>query len=205
LSLAYKILYRVGFTPWEEGLRQDAVIDQIRALFEREELGRQPPYGPALDLGCGSGIHAVELARRGWQVTGADNVPQALGRARERAREAGVEVHFLQGDITALRAAGVGSGFRLVLDFGAVHGLTQAQRAAVGRDVSALAATDATLLMLAFAPGRRGPLPRGMSRADIEATYPGWQITEEQTLSGQLPWFLMKLGADPHWYRLRRQ
>jgi SAM-dependent methyltransferase len=203
--LAYKLLYRVGFTPWEEGLRQGAVVEQIRALFEREELGRQPPYGRALDLGCGSGIHAVELARRGWQVTGVDNVPQALSRARERAREVGVEVRFLQGDITALRAAGVGSDFRLVLDFGAVHGLTQAQRVAVGRDVSALAATDATLLMLAFAPGRRGPLPRGMSRADIEATYSGWQITDEQALNGQLPWFLMKLGADPHWHRLRRK
>ncbi len=201
MSVFYKILYGVGFTPWESGLAQGPVGEQISAMFDREQVGRQPPHGRALDLGCGSGIHAVELARRGWQVTGVDTVPKALVRARERAREAGVEVRFLHGDVTALRGAGVGSDFRLVLDFGTVHGLTETQREAVGREVSAVAATDATLLMLAFSPRRRGPLPRGMSRADIEAAYPGWKITDEDA---QLPWFLKKLGADPHWYRLRR-
>lgn len=205
MSMYYRIAYRVGFTPWEEALAQGPVAEQISAMFEREEVGRQPPYGRALDLGCGSGIHSVTLAMRGWHVTGVDNVPKALARARERARKAGVEVRFLQGDVTALRAGGVGSDFRLVLDFGAIHGLTQTEREAAGREVSAVTAADATLLMLAFAPGRRGPLPRGMSRADIEAMYPGWKITDDDALDAQLPWLLKKLGADPHWYRLRRE
>ncbi len=206
MSVFYRILYRVGFTPWEEGLAQRPVAEQISAMFDREQVGRQPPYGRALDLGCGSGTHAVELAVRGWQVTGVDTVPKALVRARQRAREAGVEVRFLDGDVTALQATGIGSDFRLVLDFGTVHGLTQAQCEVVGREVSAVAAADATLLMLAFAPGRRGPLPRGMSCADIEAAYPGWKITDEDAQGdAQLPWFLKKLGADPHWYRLRRE
>jgi hypothetical protein len=41
------------------------------AMFDREEVERQAPYGLALDLGCGTGMHAVELARRGGrsQVT----------------------------------------------------------------------------------------------------------------------------------------
>ena len=114
-------------------------------------------------------------------------------------------MRFLHNDVTALQAAGIGSDFRLVLDFGTVHGLTQVQREAVGREVSAVAAADATVLMLAFAPGRRGPLPRGMSRADIEAAYPGWKITDEVAQNAELPWFLRKLSADPHWYRLRRE
>ena len=205
MSVFYRILCRIGFTPWEEGFAQRPVAEQISAMFDREQVGRQPPYGRALDLGCGSGIHAVELAVRGWQVTGVDTVPKALVRARQRAREAGVEVRFLDGDVTALQATGIGSDFRLVLDFGTVHGLTQAQCEAVGREVSAVADDDATVLMLAFAPGRRGPLPRGMSRADIEAAYPGWKITDEAAQDAQLPWFLKKLGADPHWYRLRRE
>ncbi len=205
MSVFYKILYGVGFTPWESGLAQGPVGEQISAMFDREQVGRQPPHGRALDLGCGSGIHAVELAVRGWQVTGVDTVPNALVRARERAREAGVEVWFLHGDVTALRGAGVGSDFRLVLDFGTVHGLTETQREAVGREVSAVAATDATLLMLAFSPRRRGPLPRGMSRADVEAAYPGWKITDDDAQDAELPWFLKKLSADPHWYRLRRK
>jgi SAM-dependent methyltransferase len=205
MSLFYRILYRIGFTPWEEGLAQHIVAAQISAMFDREEAGQRLPYGRALDLGCGSGIHAVELATRGWQVTGVDSVPIALTRARARAKHAGVEARFLHGDITALQAAAVGSNFRLILDFGTVHGLTKAQRELVGREVSAIATDDASVLMLAFAPRWRGPLPRGMSPADIEATYPGWKITDRIAQNAELPSFLKKLDANPCWYRLRRQ
>jgi SAM-dependent methyltransferase len=204
MSIFYRVLYQIGFAPWEGGLAQSAVAEQIAAMFTREEDGRERPHGRALDLGCGSGIHAVALARRGCQVTAIDSVPKALARARERATQAGVEVRFLRGDVTALQAAEIGTGFQLVLDFGTVHGLTQTQRAAVGRGVSAVATDDATLLMLSFTTGRRGPLPRGMSREDIEATYPGWRVTDEAPVRGQLPGLLKELHADSHWYRLRR-
>jgi SAM-dependent methyltransferase len=204
VSVIYRILYQVGLTPWEASAEQAGARAQISAVFDREEDGRQPPYGPALDLGCGGGLWSIELARRGWQVTGVDVVPKALRTARERASKAGVEVRFVQGDITVLQAAEVGSGFRLLLDFGAVHGLTDAQRKAVGREVSAVAAADATLLMLAFPPGRRGPLPRGMSDADIEAAYPGWKVSKGDPLDAELPKLVRKDG-DPHWYRLTRE
>ena len=205
MSVFYRILYQIGFTPWEEGLAQPAVAAQISAMFEREEAGRQPPFGRALDLGCGSGIHAVALAMRGWQVTGVDSVPKALARARARADEAGVTVNLIQCDVTALQSAGIGSGFRLMLDFGTVHGLNNSQRVAVGQEVSAIAADDASVLMLAFAPAGRGPLPRGMSRSEIESIYPGWKITDDVAQNADLPFFLKKTKADPHWYRLRRK
>lgn len=117
MSLAYRILYAIGFTPWEQ-MAQPQIANQMADLFAREEEGREPPYGSALDLGCGSGIWAVELARRGWQVTGLDFVPKALRRARSRAQQAGVELPLLKGDVTDLGAAGVGSAFELLLDFG---------------------------------------------------------------------------------------
>ena len=162
VSVAYRILYQVGFTPWEQVTRLPDVMERFRGLFEREEAGHEPPYGPALDLGCGSGFWAVELARRGWRVTGIDAVPKALRRARERAGEAGVELRLVEGDVTKLRATGVGSGFPFLLDLGLFHDeLTDAQRAAMGREVTAVAAPGATLLMLAWAPRRRWPLPRG--------------------------------------------
>lgn len=165
MSLAYKLLYGVGFTPWEQMAKSLPIAEQISALFDREEAGRQPPYGQVLDLGCGSGIWAVMLAARGWQVTGVDFVPKALRRARERAQETGVEVRLIQGDVTALGTAGIGTGFQLLVDFGCFHDeLSDAQREEEGREASAAAAPGATLLLMAWAPGRRGPLPRGEPR-----------------------------------------
>jgi methylase of polypeptide subunit release factors len=117
LSLAYRILYRVGFTPWER-IAESPAAQQIAALFAREEEGREPPHGRALDLGCGSGIWAVELAKRGWDVTGVDFVPKAIRRARERAAAAEVDVRLVEGDVTRLEEAGVGSGVSLLVDFG---------------------------------------------------------------------------------------
>ena len=83
-------------------------------------------------------------------------------------------MRLVHGDVTALREAGVGSGFRSLLDTGTFHGLTDAQREAMGKEVSAVAAPDATVILDCFAPRRRGPLPRGASRADVERAFPGW-------------------------------
>jgi SAM-dependent methyltransferase len=206
MSLGYRLLYRVGFTPWEQLEALPAVTEAVSALFDREEEGRRPPYGPVLDLGCGSGIWAVKLAERGWQVTGVDNVPKALRRAGERARQAGVELQLVHGDVTKLGAAAVGSGFPFLLDFGVFHDeLSDVQRAAMGREVSAVAASGATLLMMAWARKRRGPLPRGASRGDIETAYPDWIVVDEQAFDISGAPFFRHVNADPRVYRLRRK
>jgi SAM-dependent methyltransferase len=207
MSLSYRILYAVGFTPWEQVARLPAVRERISALFEREEEGRQPPFGPVLDLGCGSGIWSVGLAKRGWRVTGVDFVPKALHRARQRAQQAGVEMRLIEGDVTRLTDFDVGSDFPFLLDFGLFHDeLTDEQRKAMGREVSALAAPGATLLMMAWAPGRRGPLPRGASRSDIEAAYPEWEVVDEAAFDLSEAWFFRYARkADPRFYRLRHR
>lgn len=200
MSLFYRLTHWAGFKPWEK-MAVLPISEQISALFDREESECQPPYGLALDLGCGSGIWSVKLAARGWDVTGVDIVPSALRIAHERARKAGVKVRFIHGDVTALRD--VGQGFRFVLDFGAIHGLTPAQREAVGREVSEVAAANATLLILAWSPGRRGPLPHGLSRQDIQAAFPAWTIIDEEAanMSGA-PGFVRR--TKPRFFRLRR-
>ena len=201
----YRLAYQLGFHPWEDAEHHAPFVDKIGALFDREEAGRQPPYGPALDVGTGSGIWAIQLAQRGWQVTGIDLVEKALRRARDRVSEADADVRLVRGDATALRAAGVGTGFRLVLDTGTFHGLTAEQRKAMGQEVSAVAAPNATVLMIAW-PKRHRPLIRGVSQSDIKAAFPGWTVTEAGASGFQAPKPLdLLLRPDEHWYRMHRE
>lgn len=196
----YELAYRVGFHPWEEAEDIPEFVNSLSELVAREENGG-PPHGRALELGTGSGIWGIHLARRGWDVTSVDVVEKALRRARERARDAGVDVRLLHGDVTALRDAGVGSGFRLVLDTGTFHGLTPRQRAAVGREVEAVTTPDATVVLLAWNPRHRGPFPRGTSIEDIRTAFPGWSVSEEGETGFPPP---KPLRAEERWYRLRR-
>lgn len=53
-----------------------------------------------LDMGCGTGRHAVEFARRGFKVTGVDLSTGMLEQARQAASEAGVEVDWIEADAT---------------------------------------------------------------------------------------------------------
>lgn len=48
--------------------------------------------GRAIDVGCGEGADAIWLARRGWEVTGADVSPVGLQRAAANADGAGLEI-----------------------------------------------------------------------------------------------------------------
>lgn len=51
-----------------------------------------------LDIGCGTGRHAIELAKRGYKVTGIDLSESQLQRAREKAAEENLHIPFLQYD-----------------------------------------------------------------------------------------------------------
>jgi SAM-dependent methyltransferase len=56
-----------------------------------------------LDLACGIGRHSLELARRGFRVTGVDRTRLYLERAIRRAREEGLVVEFLREDMRRFR------------------------------------------------------------------------------------------------------
>lgn len=200
----YRLAYAIGFHPWEDLAEHPPFAGKLLELVAREEDGRDPPYGPALDLGTGSAVWGVQLAKRGWRVTGVDIVEKALRRARERIDEAGVEMRLVHGDVTALRQADVGSSFRLVLDTGTFHGLSDDQRAAMGREVSAIAAPHASVLLDCFAPLRRGPLPRGASRAAVEAAFPGWDVTDVEDADTEPDALARLFKFDERFYRLRR-
>src|SRR6266513_5807253 len=75
------------------GERTPVEIDQLEALLQL-----RPPRR-ILDLPCGQGRHAIELARRGYDVTGVDLSPFLLKIAADRGRAKGVRVRWLSGDV----------------------------------------------------------------------------------------------------------
>ena len=70
--------------------------DLIEAVFTRHAT---EPIRTVVDLGCGTGSHAVALAERGYRVTGLDRSPGMLAAARRKAAERRVDVEWVQGDI----------------------------------------------------------------------------------------------------------
>lgn len=60
---------------------------------------RLAPGARVLDIACGVGRHSIELARRGYHVTGLDLSPTLLKIAAERAERAGVEVNWVRADM----------------------------------------------------------------------------------------------------------
>ncbi|MCZ7645141.1 MAG: class I SAM-dependent methyltransferase [Planctomycetota bacterium] len=102
--------YASGRTPWDSGVPS---LELRRVLDAGLLPGRR-----VLELGCGTGTNAVELARRGYEVTAVDFVAQAVEAARAKAGAAGVKVAFHVGD--ALNAD-VGGSFDLLFDRGVYH------------------------------------------------------------------------------------
>ncbi len=65
-------------------------------------LARVPPGATALDAGCGDGMLALQLAKKGVRVTGVDLSAPNIDFAKKQAQELGLEVDFLQGDVAEL-------------------------------------------------------------------------------------------------------
>ncbi|HII67364.1 MAG TPA: methyltransferase domain-containing protein [Thermococcaceae archaeon] len=70
---------------------------EIDFLLEEFKL---PEGAKILDVGCGVGRHSLELAKRGYRVTGVDISQKMLEKAEERAQKEGVEVEFIKADAT---------------------------------------------------------------------------------------------------------
>jgi SAM-dependent methyltransferase len=82
----------------------DAEVDLLAQIFDLNDL---PPVHRVLDLGCGTGQHAIRLARRGYAVTGVDRSGEMLAIARANAAssigDAASRPAFVEGDLTSVR------------------------------------------------------------------------------------------------------
>lgn len=116
-------------------------------LAQLVESGRIQP-GRALDLGCGTGREVIYLAQNGFEVIGLDISPTAIAMAQTAAQKAGVSAKFIVDDLTDL--SNVDGRFDLMLDYGALNDLNQAQRDAYMTEVLPLAAEESQFLLMCF-------------------------------------------------------
>ena len=65
--------------------------------FIEQEINRDKSL-KIIDVGCGTGRHSIELAKRGYQIAGIDLSESQLKRAREKAKDHGVEIDFQKHD-----------------------------------------------------------------------------------------------------------
>jgi SAM-dependent methyltransferase len=95
---AYASAYDAMYADKSNAAECDAVV----ALFRKCGDGK---ISRLLDLGCGTGRHAIELATRGFDVTGVDFSEAMLARARERGHSGRGTLDFVQGDARSYRSA----------------------------------------------------------------------------------------------------
>lgn len=81
------------------------LFDDARIAAAAEEVDgaskllQLKPGASVLDMCCGPGRHSLELARRGFRVTGVDRTASYLANARAKAAEQNLDVEFVQEDI----------------------------------------------------------------------------------------------------------
>jgi 2-polyprenyl-3-methyl-5-hydroxy-6-metoxy-1,4-benzoquinol methylase len=69
--------------------------------FIEKEIGHNKST-KILDIGCGTGRHAIELTKRGYKVVGVDLSESQLKRAREKAAQQKLKIDFQQHDARKL-------------------------------------------------------------------------------------------------------
>jgi SAM-dependent methyltransferase len=82
----------VMFTPQK-------IADAVEEVTKIVKLLDIRPGSSILDLCCGIGRHSLELARRGYQVTGVDRTMGYLDKAKRQAKEESLDIEFVQGDM----------------------------------------------------------------------------------------------------------
>jgi cyclopropane fatty-acyl-phospholipid synthase-like methyltransferase len=158
-----------GPAPWDIGKPQR----QFTAVADRVT-------GPVLDIGCGTGEHALFFAARGLRVTGIDFVEEAIRRARAKAAERGLAVEFLVKDATTLDDWG--QRFATVIDCGLFHVFSDDDRRRYVEGLARVVKPGGRLFLMCFSdeePGTEGP--RRVSRQELyDAFADGWEVESVQ-------------------------
>lgn len=157
----FNAMYDAGAPPWDIGRPQPAFLE----LAERELL-----TGRVLDVGCGTGEHALMAAARRLDATGIDAVPRAISIAQRKAQDRGLTARFVVWD--ALRLADLGEQFDTVLDSGLFHVFDDEDRARFVAGLTAVIPSGGRYYMLCFSDRQPGTLgPRRIKQSEIREAF----------------------------------
>lgn len=96
--------------------RLAAAVGQADSIIARLRL---KPGSRVLDLCCGIGRHSLELARRGFKVTGVDRSAHFLREARRQAKAGQLDVEFIRTDMRRfVRANAFDAAINMFTSFG---------------------------------------------------------------------------------------
>ena len=105
------------FSEFYDTFTKDIDYSKFADIYEKlfKKMSAKPEE--LLDLGCGTGSLTIELARRGYDMTGVDISPQMLDVASNKAKAKGVDdILFINQDITQLDLYGTVDGVVSSLD-----------------------------------------------------------------------------------------
>ncbi len=159
---AYKVT-----PPWDIGHPQLALVGVAEAGEVR---------GSVLDIGCGTGEHALMAAGLGLAAAGVDTSARAISLAERKAADRGLQARFRVWN--ALDLAALGERFDTVLDCGMFHLLDDHDRVSFAASLRAAVPVGGRYFMLCFSDRMPGDLgPRRVSQDEIRSTFrDGWRV-----------------------------
>jgi cyclopropane fatty-acyl-phospholipid synthase-like methyltransferase len=159
--------FYAGTPPWDIGRPQPAFVRLAESDAWR---------GRVLDVGCGTGEHALLAARLGFDATGVDAAPTAISLAQQKATDRNLPARFLLHN--ALELATLGEQFDTVLDCGLFHVFDDHDRARFVKSLRTTIPSDGRYYMLCFSdrqPGEWGP--RRVTQHELRDSFAdGWRV-----------------------------